>query len=286
MENANQTIRPKIGTQHLLIGLLFLAFLLAFYPVWRQLVLTWYESEEYSHGFLIIPVSLYIIWTKRDRLMFGQGATTALGFFLVVLSLLIYIFSQLSGILTLQSVSMMLFIFSGVYYLFGAKTFKQLLFPLLFLLFMIPIPSQIYSAMTIPLQLFVSKASVGFVKLLEVPVFLEGNIIHLPGQTLEVVQACSGLRSMTSLVTLSAVFAYFTLKTNVLRGILFVAGVPVAVLVNVIRVVMMICAFHFLNYDLTEGTLHTVFGVLIFIISLLLIFLLGRGLSRWDKSVA
>jgi exosortase len=150
---------------------------------------------------------------------------------------------------------------------------------------MIPIPSQIYSEITIPLQLFVSKASVGFVKLMDLPVLREGNVIQLPGHTLEVVQACSGLRSITSLVTLSAVFGYFTLKTNLLKCILFASGVPVAIFVNILRVVLMIIAFHFFHYDLTIGVQHTLCGILIFAIALLLIFFVGKGLLKWEKSV-
>lgn len=281
----NLKIRVKIYSNFLLLCLLGLAFIFAFYPVWQKLILTWYNMEEYSHGFFILPISLYIAWTKKDSLIIEKRSSQIISLLFVVLPLLIYNFSVLAGILTLQSVSLVLFIWGSVYYLFGGRVFKELLFPLVFLLFMIPIPSQIYSSITIPLQLFVSKASVGFVKLISITVLREGNVIHLPGHTLEVVQACSGLRSMTSLVTLSAIFGYFTLNTNLLRGVIFAAGVPVAVFVNIIRVVLMIVSFYFFNFDLTKGTLHTVFGIMIFAVALLLIFLVRKGLSRWDKSV-
>ncbi len=87
-----------------------------------------------------------------------------------------------------------------------------------------------------------------------------------PNQTLQVVQACSGLRSVISLLLLSAVFGYFTLKSNILRAVLFICGIPAAILVNIIRVLLLVLAFHYLNYDLTKGTTHTLFGMLIFIL--------------------
>jgi len=159
---------------------------------------------------------------------------------------------------------------------------KELLFPLFLLLFMIPVPAQIYSKFTIPLQLFVSKSSVWIGAIMGLPIYREGNVIHLPNQTLQVVQACSGLRSVISLLLLSAVFGYFTLKANILRAVLFICGIPAAILVNIIRVLLLVLAFHYLNYDLTKGTIHTVFGMLIFILAL--IFLLGiKGLlCNWD----
>ncbi len=132
------------------------------------------------------------------------------------------------------------------------------------------------------LQLFVSKSSVWIGVIMGLPIYREGNVIHLPDQTLQVVQACSGLRSVISLLLLSAVFGYFTLKSNILRGVLFICGIPAAILVNIFRVLLLVLAFHYLNYDLTKGTIHTVFGMTIFILAL--IFLLGiKGLlSNWD----
>ena len=285
MTQPNHKYLNKIDYNFLLLGLLCISFIFAFYPVWRQLILTWWDKDEYSYGFFIVPISLYIAWTKRHSLTIDQASPTILEIVLLVSSLLIYIFSKLAGILTLQSISMLFFIYAGIYFLFGACAYRKLLFPIFFLFFMIPVPAQIYSVITIPLQLFVSNASVELAKFMDIPVLREGNVIHLPGYALEVVQACSGLRSMTSLILLSVLFAYFRLNTKLLRGILFFAAVPIAVFVNIIRVLMMILAFHFYNYDLTAGMIHTVFGVLIFMFALLLLFFSGKGLSTWDKSV-
>jgi exosortase len=268
----------------LLLALLFATFILAYFPVWKRLVLTWYRSDDYSHGFFIIPLCFYIIWRKKEILAEIPIKPSLWGLALAIFSLLLYLFAHFAEIMTLTSFSMVLLLAGMVIYFYGFLMVKELLFPLFLLLFMIPVPAQIYAKLTIPLQLFVSKVSVGISSLLGLPIYREGNVIHLHDRTLQVVQACSGLRSMISLLTLCAIFSYFTLKSNLLRSILFLSGIPAAILVNIIRVLLLVFAFHYFNYDLTTGTTHTLFGMIIFILALIFIFVMKRVLSTWDKS--
>ena len=272
------------GYSIFLIAILMASFILAFFPVWKRLVLTWYSSDDYSHGFFIIPLCFYIIWRKKEVLAEIPIRSSLWGLALFIFSLLLYLFAHLAEIMTLTSFSMVLLLAGVVIYFYGFSMFKELIFPLFLLLFMIPVPAQIYAKLTIPLQLFVTKASVGISSLLGLPIYREGNVIHLPGRTLQVVQACSGLRSMISLLTLSVIFAYLTLKSNLLRSILFLSGIPAAILVNIIRVLLLVFAFHYLNFDLTKGITHTVFGIIIFILALILIFIMKTILSIWDRS--
>jgi exosortase len=252
--------------------------------VWERLVVFWSNSDEYSHGFLIVPLSAYIVWRKRDVLAEIGVKSSWIGLAVAILALMLYLFSHFAEIMTLTSLSMVLFLAGAVTYFYGGLMLKELLFPLFLLLFMIPIPSQVYAYLTVPLQLFVSKASVGIAQILDIPVHREGNVIHLPARTLQVVQACSGMRSMISLLTLSAVFGYLTLKSNLLRSILFVSGVPAAIIVNIIRVLLLVGAFYYFGYDLTEGSVHTAFGVVIFGLALIILFALRGVLSSWDRS--
>ena len=135
-------------------------------------------------------------------------------------------------------------------------------------------------------QLFVSKLNVWLVSTIGIPIYREGNVIHLPDRTMQVVQACSGLRSMVSLLMLSAIFGYFTLKSNILRFALFLSGILAAIFVNIIRVSLMVFAFYYFNYDITKGSVHTVFGVIIFSIALIIIAFSKGVLSIWDKAVS
>jgi exosortase len=152
------------------------------------------------------------------------------------------------------------------------------------LCFMIPIPAQIYATLTVPFQLFVSAVSSFLASIANIPVYREGNVIYLPEHTLQVVQACSGLRSMISLLTLSAIFGYLTLKSNSLRTILFFSGIPAAIAVNIFRILIMIAAFYFFNFDLAKGNVHTIFGLFIFIVALMIVAAVRGVLSIWDRS--
>ena len=259
-------------------------FIGAYFPVLKGLAQAWYGSEDYSHGFFIIPISMYVAWRSRDALAKVEVRGSGFGLILVILFLTIYLVSYSAEIKTLESSSMIFSLTGLVWYLLGPGYVRALAFPLILLFFMIPVPAQVFSSLTIPLQLLVSKISIEVARLMGISVLREGNVIHLPRQTLEVVQACSGLRSLMSLLTLSTVFGYLTLNSNLLRGALVLTAVPVAILVNIVRVTVIILALYFFNFDLVSGSLHTLTGVCIFLLSLIIIMATRGVFSIWDIS--
>jgi exosortase len=259
------------------------AFFFAFFPVFIDLWNAWSRSDDYSHGFFIIPIALFITWQKKEQLAnLSINPLTSAGFYLPLL-LLLYVFAQYAEVTTLSSLLMVLILFFLVLFLAGWAHVKALLFPLTLLFFMIPIPEQIYSSLTNPLQLFVSHLSVLLANVVGVPIYREGNVIHLPNHTFEVVQACSGLRSLVSLFTLSVVMGYFLLKDNWLRGILLFLTFPVAILVNGIRVFILIVAFYFFQYDLADDSVHSFYGLAVFMLALFILFGLRKVLATWDS---
>jgi exosortase len=259
-------------------------FFIVFSSVLRRLISTWSNSENYSHGFFIIPISIYLIWMKKDRVLETPKNNQRIGFYIFLFGLLIYVVANYAYITTLASMAMLITLYGMILYLYGFQMFRLLAFPLFFLILMIPVPEQIYSSLTIPLQLFVSKTSTDFAMLLNIPIFRQGNVIQLPEQVLEVVQACSGLRSVVSLLAVSAVFGYLRVNSNYLRSIIFFSSIPIAIIVNIFRVIIMIIASYYFQYDLSQGTIHTIFGMIIFALALVILFSLGKGLSFWDKS--
>lgn len=281
-------IRRDDTTNHssMQIPLLFAllsTFVLVYFPVWQGLIHAWSQSDDYSHGFFIVPLVVYSLWQKRQELSRLPAQSSVLGLVLLIASLVLYIMAFYAEIKTVASLAMIFSILGAVLFVYGGTIFREVFFVLLFLLFMIPVPAQIYSAMTIPLQLVVSQVSVWIVMLFGVPIFREGNVIHLPERTLEVVQACSGLRSLMSLLTLSMVVAYFTLRSNWLRVILVMSGVPAAIIVNIFRVLIMIVAFHYFDFNLAQGSVHTIFGIVVFGLAVALVFLIKGVLSFWDR---
>ena len=258
-------------------------FMLSFHPVIRQMVEIWYESEDYSYGFFIVPISIFLVYRKWGDIVRTPMEAGAFGTFWVTLSIVLYLLAHLAHISSLKSVALVMAIWSIIWALFGKQIFKKILFPMTLLWFMVPVPAQLYSMATIPLQLMVSQLSAFVATGFNVPVLREGNVLHIPDRTLAVVQACSGLRSLMSLLFLSAIFGYMTLKYNWLRSLLIISSFPVAIIVNAVRVISIILAFHYFDADLSKGTLHTVFGLLIFLIALAIIILIQRLFSRWDQ---
>jgi len=260
---------------------LCIVFVVALYPALKLMVISWATNDESSHGFIIPLVSAYIIYTRRKdiggRDAVGSWPGLALSFF----SLVLYLISSKAEMVTVQLTTIVFFLWGIFLYLFGYNGFRAVAFPLFYLLFMIPVPSQIYSMATLPLQLFVTRTSEIAGSLLQIPIYVEGNLIHLPGRTLKVVEACSGLRSMVSLLALSAVFGYFSLRSNWKRAILFFTGIPIAIFINVIRVLAIATFLHYFRVDITSGPLHTGAGIAVFGISVGFLIITSHLLSRW-----
>jgi exosortase len=267
-------------------AILLAGFVTAFSPVWKNLVQAWLSSDDNSHGLLIVPVVVFILWRKRERVAETPLCPHWAGLPVVVLSLLIYLFATFSEITTLASLSMVLFLLGAVIYAGGFPLLHEVAFPLFFLLLMIPVPAQIYSSLTIPLQLLVTQTSVWIASNLSVPIYSDGNVIHIPGRVVQVVQACSGLRSIMTLVTLGAIFGYFSLRSNPLRAALVAIAVPAAIVVNVIRIVILVVSLHHFGIDFARERYHTAFGMSIFLLSLVLMFSFEKGLSLWEKRSA
>ncbi len=277
-------MQPKMAALKIpLLVLLAGAAIFVYFPVLKELVTAWSASDDNSHGFLVVPISLYILWRNREAFSGVEVRGSWIGLILAVLSLTAYLLAMAGEIRTLASLSFIVFIGGAVVFLFGWGYFRIALFPLLLLLFMIPVPAQLTAAMTIPLQLLVSKVAVGAATLIGIPVYREGNVIFHSLGTFEVVQACSGLRSITALLMLGAVFGYFTLRSNLLRGALVLSAVPIAVAVNILRVFTMVAALHYWSINLSEGTPHTILGILVFGVALSLFMLVRKGLSLWDR---
>lgn len=251
-------------------------FVAGYFPVFQKLIKIWLTSEEYSHAFVILPFVLYMVWTKKNVLLDAKLQYAPFGLFLVVLATACYFFAMLTQVNTLIFLSLFLTVLGVLIYLAGIKSVQELFAPLILLLLLIPVPEQLYIKLTFPLQLKVSQISEIIVGMFGVPILREGNVMTIAEKSFEVVEACSGLRSIISLVTLSVILGYFMLERNISRIILVLASVPTAIIVNIIRVSSMILLYHFFRLDLSVGILHTLTGLLIVISPLILFFFLYK----------
>ncbi|HDR68557.1 MAG TPA: exosortase/archaeosortase family protein, partial [Bacteroidaceae bacterium] len=221
----------KSNTMALIVSVLFFA---AYFPIFQMLFSVWSSSDEYSHAFFTIPIIFYMAWMKRKMFLAGPPRYSLIGLPMVILSTILYLFALQTGIFTFIALSMVLTIVSIILYLFGIKAVIVLFTPLLLLILLIPAPVQLYAKITFPLQLKVSQASEWLIRHISIPLLREGNILHLPEKSFEVVEACSGLRSMITLATLSIIMGYFLLNKNASKIILTGASIPIAIFINII----------------------------------------------------
>jgi exosortase len=266
----------------LLLGLcVLLLFILGYFPVLRFLGKKWIDSFDYTYAFFAVPVIIYMIWQKWRSFEEGKGANL-LGLAGVVLTTGLYIACLHLKIFTISSVLMVLTVVCAFVYLGGWRIVRVLVIPILLMFLLIPIPNQLYVWMTLPLQLKVSQVSELLIHLFHVPLFREGNVLTTPGKVFEVIEACSGIRSLMALFSLSLMLGYFTLRRNLSVLLLLAFGVPVAMFVNIVRVVLMILAYHYFALDLTEGSAHTITSSVVFTVALALLYMLQRILESWE----
>lgn len=248
--------------------------------IWA-LIENWWQDDNYSHGFLIVPISLWLLYRKRSELTF-PAATSGWGIVLFLAGCTGLIIGSAANEFFVTRFSIVLMISGFSLYYMGLENFRRVWFPFFFLLFMIPVPAVIYYSATLPMQLLSSKITVDLLSLLSVPVARSGNIIHLPNFDLEVAEACSGLRGLVTLLSLTALFGHLHMRGKWLPLILFAAAIPIAIATNIIRVFVTSILAYAISTELAEDFLHQLSGTLVFVVALLLVALCGYVL-QWIR---
>jgi exosortase len=251
-------------------------FILLYFQVIIGLVNDWWVDSNYSHGFLVPLVSAYLIWKKKDRLKSLEKKRSYWGFLILLSGLGIYIIGTAGSEYFSARFSLVIVLFGFLFYLNGKEWAKELLFPVAFLAFMVPIPYVIYYSIAFPMQLFSTKLSYYILHSIGLPSIRQGNIIYLPNYSLEVVEACSGLRSLVSLLALGTFFAYVTFKSNLKRFILFLSIFPIAIGANIFRILITAVGAYVVSPKLAEDFLHKLSGLIVFLISVFSLFILSR----------
>jgi exosortase len=291
------------------------ALVFVYFTVLMKLGGDWWNDENYSHGLLIPFIAGYILWQERERCARTPINPTALwGAIGVGMSLLLLWAGVAGAELFVQRMSLVLMVTSVVIYFRGFRLLRLFAVPLLLLILSIPIPQIIFNRIAFPLQLFASRCAVEAMSFFNIPVLRQGNIIELmplgssEPKRLAVVEACSGIRSLMTLVTLAVVYAYFTkpkvAQTSVCESedrslmyvwatshwlksftfwrslILVVAAVPIAILTNALRVSGTGVLAHYYGTRVADGFFHTFSGWVIYIAAAVLLFATGWVLDR------
>ena len=252
------------------VALIALA-IVVYAPILYYMVIHWKVVDDYSHGFLIVPLALYFAWERRPQLRRAVIEPNWWGVLPLFLGTVTLTIGRLGVELMNMRVSFVLTLIGLVLLLFGKQVSRILAFPLLFLFLMVPLPQSLVNVVAFPLQLIAADAATGVLYLLGIPALREGNIIHLATTQLFVEQACSGLRSLMALVTLGVIFAYFFRKTLAERLIIVASAIPIAILVNAFRVALTGVLTHHFGQEAASGWIHQTEGMFTFAIAMVIL---------------
>lgn len=244
------------------------SFFVAYYPVWLKLIKDWGVDDNYSHGYFIPFIAAYMVWQRKDDLAKASKGGSGWGLALVVLGLAQYAVAWAGSEYFLQGTSMVVVLFGVAMFLWGWDATKLLWVPIAYLALMVPLPAIIWNKIAFPMKLFASAVAADTIQALGYTVLREGNILTLPNTVLEVADACSGLRSLTSLLALSTAVAYLASMEAWKKWLLFLSAAPIAVVGNVLRLIATAVLARHYGSAVAEGFLHTFSGWLVFMLGL------------------
>jgi exosortase len=257
----------------LYVGLALVVGLLVwtYWPVLPALVRQWRDEDQYSHGFLVPFISLGLVWYNRERLRTLPIRRAYTGLPIMLFAVAVYVTGIVGADLFLQRTSMIVMIAGATLFVTGWTMFRALAFPLSYLLLMIPLPGIIFNSIAFPLQLLAAQIAASVMQLFGVPVLREGNVMHLASTSLDVEEACSGIRSLISLTALGVIYAYVTESKFLPRLLFILLIVPIAIVANVFRVTITGLLAHYVSPDTAIGLFHEVGGLFVFLLAVTLL---------------
>ena len=281
MKNTPERTLATFPLGHLLLALVAIG--VAYATIVPGMVADWSNDANYSHGFLVPLISGYFLWEKWPELKAVRLRPSNAGLVVVVGSLLLLLLGFVGREFFTMRASLVVLLAGIILFWCGREVLRLTAMPVAFLLFMVPLPYIVYDAMAFPLKLLVAKYSVLALKLMGITVLREGNIIMFPQTVLEVADACSGLRSLMSLLALAVAVAFMTLKSPGKRLILIVSALPIAIVTNMFRVIATGVLAQYYGAAAAEGFFHEFAGLAVFAVAMVLLLAESALLRRWGR---
>jgi exosortase len=256
---------------------------LTYGPVLTKLAHDWWSVPDYAHGLICAPLALWMAWNRREELRRTPIAPRGAGFFGILASTLLLLLGTLSAELFLTRISCLLFIAATIVFVAGWRHLRILAFPCVLLLMSVPIPAIVLTRFTLPLQFLASGMAETALRGVGIPVLREGNVLVLPHATLQVAEACSGLKSLVSLITMALLIARRADARWSARVAIVLAGIPLAVAVNGLRVTITAATTYAFGPVALEGMVHEALGWFMFLLALVILVAWARGIARWGR---
>ena len=279
MDRTGAYIRPRSWLPFSPI-IAILAIAISYASTLADLFRDWARDPNYHHGFLIPLISGYLIWRNRAAFGASPASPSLFGLLGLFLSTGLLILGSAGAEVFTQRVSFVFLLGSVVLFLYGWRRLRIVAFPIALLLLAIPLPYVIYYGLTAPLQALAAKCAVWGLRAVGVQVLAQGNILHLPQASLEVAEACSGIRSLYAFLAVGALVAYFTPIPFWGRTIIFLTTIPLSVAGNAVRVWGSGLGAYLISPAFAEGFMHELFGLVIFIASMGVFILIKRAARK------
>ena len=279
----HQTVPAPVKPQYVWLawGGALLVLLLIFRVSLQELFITWSNVEEYSHGFFIPVISFYLIWIRRAELVLSSRFRDSIpGLLVMLLGLAVFLLGGLSAIRTLEQYSFLITLTGLFAAAFGLRGMRTAGIPLLFLIFMVPLPPFIMNNLSSKLQLISSWLGVEFIRSCDIMVYLEGNVIDLGSYRLQVVDACSGLRYLFPLSSLAFLCAFLFKGPFWQKLLVFLSSMPLTIFMNSFRIGVIGVLVNRWGTEMAEGFLHDFEGWAVFLLCMVLLFMEMWVLSR------
>lgn len=275
---------PVAWTKLVVAAAILVPLLVAIYwSLLGGLVIQWWDDANYTHGFLVPIFSGFLIWRERASLIAVVPRGSLPGLAVVIGGLGILFLGSIGSENFLMRSSLIIVLCGLVLFHLGTRILRILLFPLAFLFFMVPLPGVVFYAVTFPLQRLAAEQAAWTLDLLGVPVLLDGNVIHLSQITLGVTEACSGIRSLISLLASAVAWAYLTLPLGLISLAFVLLAIPITIFANAARVVATGLIGQWLGVEYASGFFHEFAGLAVYSVAVAClggVYLLARGLVK------
>jgi exosortase len=276
-------VLPKLfSRQTALLVLLLATVAVLYHHVVTNLVGQWWHDPEYSHGFFVPILAGWILWRERRKLQEMLPDPSWWGVPIILCAMGLLIVGTFGAEIFVSRISLLILLAGLLIHFCGWNHFRPALSAWLVLFLMIPLPAILANQIVLPLQFVSSGLATGFMDLCNIPVYRQGNIIYLPSITLEVAEACSGIRSLMAMITLAVAYGYLLEQKAWKRVVLVLSAVPIAVLANGVRIMASGVLGQYLGRDKAEGFFHLFSGLVIFSFSFLLLWMLHALLRRFS----
>jgi exosortase len=252
------------------ISILLLLFIIAYLPTWQWMWERWFTYDSYySHGILVPFISSFLIWQKRHILKNIRLEPSTKGIWLFLAGISIHLISLLFQVYFTSGFSMIIVLAGFTLCVYGKNMLKEILFPVIFLGFMVPLPLVMVIGMSFELKLLSAHMAAVMLNIINIPAVQEGSYIHMEHASVVVEDVCSGLRSLIALMALGALFAYWMKSGWLQKTVLFFSSIPIAIITNMLRIMILSIISEFWGIQYITGFTHGLSGILVFMLAFL-----------------